>query len=141
LHTNIMLKQFIEQLTLDLGLEQALDANEDGSYSLHFEPDIDVTLREHSDSIILFNTKLGLLPSHNVEEYLLKTMTANLFGRETGGAILGLDNEGKRVVLLDFLLEEQNYNVFHERLEDFVNYAEAWRQETIDFSEQQNVEE
>lgn len=136
-----MLKQFIEQLTLDLGLEQALDANDDGSYSLRFEPDIDVTLKENLNSIILFNTELCSLPSHNTEEYLLKVMSANLLGRETGGAILGLDNEGARVVLLDFLFEIQNYNIFHERLEDFVNYAEAWRQETIDFSEQQNAEE
>ena len=136
-----MLKQFIEQLSTDMGFEQALDANEDGSYSLRLEPDIDVTLRESSDSDIQFYTNIAELPELNREDFLLKVMRANLFGRETGGAALGLDTEGKRVVLLDFLPDEQNYRMFHERLEDFVNYAEAWRQETIEFIEQQEVEE
>ena len=136
-----MLKQFIEQLSIDLGFEQALDANQDGSYSLRLEPDLDVILREAPDSAIMLYTKLTELPTRNTEDFLLKAMVANLFGRETGGAALGLDNEGKRVVLLDFLIEENNYRIFHERLEDFVNYADAWRQETKEFSEQQNAGE
>lgn len=137
LRADMMLKQFVEQLKQDMGLEQALDANEDGSYSLRLEADIDITLKEDPDSVIMFYTKIAELPSHNAEEFLLKTMIANLFGRETGGAALGLDNEAKRVVLLDFLPEEHNYRTFHDRLEDFVNYADAWRQETTEFSEQQ----
>jgi hypothetical protein len=136
-----MLKQFIERLSVDMGYEQPLDANEDGSYSLRLEPDIDVTLKESPDLMIMFYTKVAELPVRSTEEYLLKAMCANLFGRETGGAALGLDREAKRVVLLDFLSESQNYRVFHDRLEDFVNYVEAWRQETIEFSEQQNEAE
>jgi Tir chaperone protein (CesT) family len=137
-----MLKQFIEQLSSDMGFEQALDANEDGSYSLRLEPAIDIHLQESSDATIMLQTKVAKLPSRKTEEFLLKAMIANLFGRETGGAALGLDKEGKEILLLDFLLEEKNYRVFHERLEDFVNYADAWRQETIGFSEQQDeVEE
>ncbi len=129
-----MLPQFITQLKTDLGLEQALDANEDGSFSLRFEPEIDVLVKEDQDAVISFFTKLADLPQLQVEEYLLRTMIANLFGRETGGSILGLDNEGKRVVLLDFLEREHNYTNFRDRLEDFVNYAEAWRLETVEFS-------
>jgi hypothetical protein len=135
-----MLKQFIEQLSIDMGFEQALDANEDGSYSLRLEPDIDVNLREGTDQAIMFHSKLAELPVHNTEDFLVKVMIANLFGRETGGAALGLDNEGKKVVLMDFLLNEENYRHFHDRLEDFVNYVEAWRQETLEFSEKQNAE-
>ena len=134
------LKQFIGQLSTDLRFEQALDANEDGSYSVRLEPDIDVTLRENLDSTILLYVKLAELPTERTEEYLHKAMVANLFGREIGGAVLGLDNEGKRVVLLDFLSEGMTYRLFHERLEDFVNYADAWRQQTIEFVENE-VEE
>lgn len=136
-----MLKQFIEQLTIDMGFEQALDANEDGSYSLRLEPNIDITLRESLDSTILFYTRVTELPSINRENYLLKAMIANLFGRETGGAALGLDSEGKKVVLVDFLPEGRNYRMFYERLEDFANYAEVWRDETIEFIEQQEAGE
>jgi hypothetical protein len=131
-----MLKQFIEQLSIDMGYEQALAANEDGSYSLRLEPDIDLTVKEDAASVIMFYTKIAELPSKNTEEFLLRAMSSNLFGRETGEAALGLDNECKRVVLMDFLIEEQSYRIFHERLEDFVNYADAWRQETIEFAAQ-----
>jgi len=136
-----MLKQFIEQLSIDMGFEQALEANEDGSYSLRLEPDINVILKEGENQSVLLYAKVAELPTHNTEEFLVKLMTANLLGRETGGAALGLDNEGKRVVLLDFLVEENNYRRFYERLEDFVNYVEAWSHETIEFSEKQHAEE
>ncbi|HEY4831804.1 MAG TPA: type III secretion system chaperone, partial [Waddliaceae bacterium] len=86
---DMMLKQFIEQLSTDMGFEQALEANEDGSYSLRLESDIDITLRESTDSIIQFYTKIAELPARNTDEFLLKAMSANLFGRETGGAALG----------------------------------------------------
>lgn len=132
-----MLKHFIEKLITDLGFEQDLDANEDGSYSLLLEPDIDITLKETSEAFIKFQTQVAELPTSNTEGYLTKLMVANLFGRETGGAALGVDSEGKKVVLVDFLVEEQDYRIFHDRLEDFVNYAEAWRQETIEFIEQE----
>jgi hypothetical protein len=127
------LKQFIEQLTIDLQSEQALDANEDGSYSLHLEPDIHVTLKEAGNAYIMLHTRVADFPPNDVEQYLLGTMIGNLFGRETGGALLGLDKEGKQVVMLDFLPQEMNYRTFHECLEDFVNYTESWRQETIEF--------
>jgi hypothetical protein len=135
------LKQFIEKLSIDLGFEQALEANEDGSYSLRLEPEIDVTIKEHGEQNILFYTKVADMPQMHAEDFLLKTLAANLFGRETGGAMLGLDREGKKVVMLDLLIEEQNYHTFHDRLEDFVNYVDAWRQETVEFSEQHNEAE
>lgn len=134
------LKQFVERLRQDLGFEQALEANEDGTYSLRLEPDIDVTLKEDPDSI-MFYTRLAELPSRNQEAFLTQAMIANLFGKETGGAALGLDNEGERVVLLDFIASGLTYKAFHEKLEDFVNYADAWRQETREFSKKQHEAE
>ncbi len=62
-------------------------------------------------------------------------MTANLFGRETGGGILGLDREGKKVTLLTFLSEGLSYRDFRDNLEDFLNYADAWKAETTEFVE------
>ncbi len=129
------LKQYIEKLSTDMGFEQALEAKEDGSYSLRFDPGLDITVRENSESIIQFHTKLAPLPKDRTDEYLMQAMTANLFGRETGETALGLDQEGKHVVLVDFLTENETYHTFYEQLEKFVNYAEAWRQETLDFIE------
>lgn len=132
-----MLKQFIDQLSTNMGFQQPLEANEDGSYSLRLDPDLDITLKESGDNAILFHTQLAELPARNREDFLLKTMVANLLGRETGGAALGLDREGKKLVLVDFLSDHQDYRAFHERLEEFANYAEVWREETREFVEQQ----
>ncbi len=132
-----MLKQFIEQLSADIGFEQSLAPNEDGSYSLHLEPDLHISLRENPESGITLYTVTVLLPEENTEAFLLKIMAANLFGRETGGSTLGLNKEGKRVVLLNFLPQQLTYREFHDYLEDFVNYAESWRVETIEFVKQE----
>lgn len=127
------LKQYIEQLSTDMGFEQALEAKEDGSYSLRLEPNIDVILSETSTMAIQFQTTLADLPKTSTEDFLLRAMTANLFGRETGGAAVGLDAEGQKVILVDFLSEHATYPVFYARIEEFVNYAEAWALETVNF--------
>jgi len=131
-----MLKQFVDQLSADMGMSESLGVNDDGSYSLHLEPDLHISLRENPDSGISMFTVVAPLPEEKREEFLLKTMIANLFGRETGGAALGLDKDGKKITLLAFLPLQVNYRDFHDFLEDFVNYADAWRIETTDFIEQ-----
>lgn len=127
-------KQFIHQLSTDMGFEQVLEANQDGSYSFRIEPNIDVTMRENAEAFILFHTLVADLPAQKEEEFLLNAMIANLFGRETGGAVLGVDQEGKKVVLVDSLPSNETYRTFYNRLEDFVNYADAWRLETTAFN-------
>lgn len=127
-------KQFIQQLSTDMGFEQVLEANQDGSYSFRCEPNIDVTMRENAEAAIQFHTLVADLPAQREEEFLLHAMIANLFGRETGGAVLGVDQEGKKVVLVDSLPSSETYRAFYDRLEDFVNYADAWRLETTTFN-------
>ena len=129
-----MLKQFIEQLSTDMGFEQALESNDDGSYSLRVEPDIDITLKEYPEATISFHTQLAPLPASGTEDFLFLANVANLLGKETGGAFLGLDSAGKQIVMRALLFEEPSYRVFHERLEEFANYADVWRLETIEFT-------
>ncbi|MEZ5315311.1 MAG: type III secretion system chaperone [Chlamydiales bacterium] len=126
-----MLKQLIDQLSLDL--EEPLNANHDGSYSLYFEPDLELSVRENIDLTISFFTVLSLLPEAKTEAFLLKMMVGNLFGRETGGSILGLTKDGKKITFLRFLPKDLDYKDFHDYLEDFLNYAEAWKIEATEF--------
>jgi len=130
-----MLNTFAKQLSTDMGFEQELEAKDDGTYSLRIEPDIEISIIENREGGILFWTKIAELPQNNIEEFLLRVMTANLFGRETGGSALGLDSEGKKLVLQDFLSEQVTYSEFYEHLEDFANYADIWRQRTMESSE------
>jgi hypothetical protein len=129
-----MLKRFLEQLNEDLKLE-ALAPNEDGSYSLRLEPALHLTLKEAAEANITIVSTLAPLPATKIEDFFLRLMCANLFGRETGGAALGIDREEKNLVLVH-VLPQLTYRDFHERLEDFANFAEAWRQEAVTYSQE-----
>ncbi|NGX55580.1 MAG: hypothetical protein KR126chlam2_01217 [Chlamydiae bacterium] len=128
-----MLKRFFEQLSKEMGLAKPLVSNEEGSYSLFLESDLEISLRENAESGITLFTVVAPLPAGKNEEYMLMLMTANLLGRETGGCALGLDKAGKNVTLTTFLSEELNYKQFHEALESFANYTDSWREETTEF--------
>jgi hypothetical protein len=135
-----MLKQFMQLLSSDIQNEQPLAPNEDGSYSLQLEPALNVIFRETAGEAIMLYTALASMPKKKTEEFLLLAMSANLFGRETGGSALGLDSEAKKVVLLNFLPKSINYNDFHDALEDFVNYADVWSVEIANFIETKSGE-
>ncbi len=126
-----MLKRFIEQLTKDLDLEDSVSVDQAGVFSLHFEPQLDVTLKEVSDSKLCLRASLALVPKKDRAEFLERVMGANLFGKETGRAVLGMEKES--LILKQFVLDDLNYGQFRDCLEEFVNYAEAWREETVNF--------
>lgn len=135
-----MLKQFMQQLSDDIQMQQPLAPNADGSYSLQLEPAVDISFRETSSGSIMLHAFLGNMPQAKKENFLLLAMSANLFGRETGGSALGLDKEGKKIVLLNFLSQSATYREFHDALEDFVNYADAWSGEIAQFVKTQREE-
>lgn len=132
-----MLKKFIDQLSKDLDMRDFITDNKDGSYMLDFEKDLHISAKESRESGISLYATIGQKPRTRLEEFLLKTMTANLFGRETGGAILGLDVDGNKVVMVRFLPDKTNYKDFHDHLEEFVNYVEAWKIDTFEFTKQE----
>lgn len=125
-----MLNRFIEQLSKELRWSQPIEKEEDGSYHLLFEPNLNVNLKQTSDSQVTFSSNLGGVPEEKQEEFFLKLMKANLLGRETGGGFLGLNAEGKEVTFLFFLLGSISYKTFKDALEDFINYADVWKDET-----------
>lgn len=128
-----MLKQFIELLTRDLDFSEPIAPEEDGTYFVMLEPQLQISLRENVESGITLFTTLAPLPNQKTEEFLHYAMSSNLFGKETGGGFLGLDREGKQVTFTYFLPQQVTYKEFHSVLEDFANYAESWRLETTEF--------
>ncbi len=77
----------------------------------------------------MFSCILGPFPKAKEDEFLLTMMTGNLFGKETFGATLGLDPEGKKIVLSREVDRRVNYPEFKETLEDFFHVVTFWRQE------------
>lgn len=124
-----MLKEFIAQLSKDFGLSHPLEGEEGGSYQMAFSPSLKVSVKE-TETHFVFYAKLGPLPEQDTNAWIEVLMKANLLGKETGGAQLGLDAEGKEMTFTRFLMGPVSYQEFHEAIEDFVNYAESWQTET-----------
>ncbi len=129
-----MLARFMEQLSSDFGFADPLAPNEDGSYSIAFEPKIQVLLAENREEMIKLDSVLTSLPKEQKDDYLLHAMSGNLFGEQTAANIVGLDGEGKNVTLSRFVYPEATYPQFKDALEEFLNYAEVWRLEAKAFA-------
>lgn len=56
-------------------------------------------------------------------------MEASLFGLETGGAILGLDDN--HIVLLKKISADVSYEDFQDYLETFINFSESWQNDLV----------
>jgi hypothetical protein len=56
-------------------------------------------------------------------------MEANLFGRGTRGAAIGLNEEGKLLTLSLELDYNNSFKEFKENLEDFISVIDFWRTE------------
>ncbi|NEX17294.1 MAG: hypothetical protein C1943_11830 [Halochromatium sp.] len=108
-----------------------LAANQDGMIRLAFEGGIDVDIEpetEH-DALHIYTT-LG--PQSEDPAVLSRLLAANLFGKETGGAVIALDDFLKECLLArTFALSTLDPDAFLAALEDFVNYAELWRNRLI----------
>src|SRR3990167_3817062 len=129
-----MAARFVEQLRKELGYTDPCTVSGDGSYIIDVEPDLHVSVMEMPEQWRM-RCILAPLPAAHREEFLKSCMVGNLFGRETGGAALGIDELGESVSLNQFLPIGINYRAFRDAFEDFVNYADAWRRETLVFIE------
>lgn len=76
-----------------------------------------------------FSCVLGECPVQNKEEFLSHVMFANLFGKGTNGAVLGLDENGNLLTLSQTVDYTTNYKAFKEKLEDFASTADFWSEE------------
>lgn len=130
-----MIEQFIKQLRKDLEYEEPSVARDDGSYVIDFEPDLHITVTKHIDGSLRLFCLLAPLPKEKREEFLKSCMVGNLFGLETGGTILGVDDSEKNLCLSCCLPGDLKYREFRDALEDFVNYADVWRQDALVFAE------
>ena len=69
---------------------------------------------------------VGPVPASDSSELQKQLLDGNLFWKDTGGAILGLDREGGRVVVLQSLPAQRISDPeFAAAVEQFVNAAEA----------------
>ena len=124
-----MIDKLIQQLSQELEMEEMIVSQKPGHYILSFEKNIEVEVTQINHAYS-FKGIIKTFPQENVEGFLIKVLEANLFGRGTRGAVIGLNPEGNMLTLSLELDYNSSYKDFKNKLEDFVNVINFWRQET-----------
>lgn len=124
-----MLKELVNQLGHEFTMkEDILTLTPDHThYTLPFE-DIQVEAIQLEHSYLLKGI-IGDCPQENKEAFLMRVMEANLFGKGTRGAAIGLNEEGNLLTLSLELDYNSSYKDFKEKLEDFISVIDFWRKE------------
>ena len=121
-----MLDEFIPKLNKELELK-GFGAPGQESYGLLLD-DTNITISGASSGI-QFIANLGDLPSEEPELFFVKMLRGNLFGQATAEAFLGLDNTSNKIILTYYYPYKLDYRNFKEKLEDFINSIDFWKQE------------
>jgi hypothetical protein len=125
------LVSYTKQLALELELSDNLKSDKPDSYVFTFSKTIDVNIKTISEGFF-FSSDLGLCPEKNSEEFFMLTMHANLFGLGTGGGIIGLNDEGKKLIFSLYYPKKTSYKQFKDLVEDFVNWVDMWLKKSED---------
>jgi len=73
---------------------------------------------------------LGLPPeAESLEPFYTKLLRGNFLGQATMRAALGLDGEGRNVVLSAAIPTVRSYREFRDAIEDFANAVTFWKDE------------
>jgi hypothetical protein len=87
---------------------------------------VNFELDEEAHQLFLY-ASLGSVPEEVPAAFYRELLDGNLFWKDTGGATLGLDREGQRVILHQTVavgrISDTDFKALVER---FVNVAEAW---------------
>ncbi len=129
-----MLDDLMKQLAKDLELdERDLKTEVPGVYAMPIEDNVNVIMRENPQGLF-FTCTLCAMPKSGEEIFYAELLGANLFGQTTRGAVLGLSEDGNRLTLSQLIEYNIKYKEFNEKLEDFLNVADFWRTETINYN-------
>lgn len=126
-----MLEEFLKRLSSETG-SSYIETQKDKEYIFNFLEDIQIDITKIKDTIydtLHFDAKITPLLEEKKEEILTLVMKANLLKQGSGRAIIGLDENEKFLTLCQSMLYEENYELFKETIEDFLNYLIFWEDE------------
>ena len=122
------IERLIEILAKELKIEIP-KKDKNGCFQLKIQALTPISIKELNPGIF-FSAKIMELPKEgNKETLYIYLMKANLLGQGTGGGAIGIDASEKYLTLSQSLPFEVNYEVFHDTLEDFLNYIDYWKEE------------
>jgi hypothetical protein len=124
-----MLETFIQQLDQELHLHEQISTVEPGHYKLTFDTlEIDAEIRPPHNHYLF----TGTIGKRSLDEkVLIKLMEANLFGKGTLGATLGLKEDESALMLVREVDANASYKEWRDKLEDFLNILEFWQKQAL----------
>jgi hypothetical protein len=123
-----MLDTFMQQLMKEMEIEGSLATEVPGVYAIPIAESGSLFITSVPRGFTL-RCQFAFIKPENEETFYTHALQANLFGEGTEGSILGIDSEGKQLILsreIDYNLE---YKEFREIIEDFLNSVDFWREE------------
>ncbi|MCP5492516.1 MAG: type III secretion system chaperone [Chlamydiales bacterium] len=121
-----MLDHHLSALYKELGLDKEPEKADDKSYIIAISAKAQMHVWDLFPGF-LFKAVLGPLPNEEVEEHLIYYSKANLVGQGTGRCRIGLDADGKQLVMVMHDPEDISYQGFKERTEEFANFVDYWK--------------
>ncbi len=123
-----MFSDYISRLVQELQLQNVPQLSSgQSSFGLELKSS-PITIYDAAPGIRI-DSKLGPLPQVQTDQFMAKMLQGNFLGQLTRKAALGLNEEGKEVILTLFLPVVRNYREFRDNLEDFVNTVAFWKDE------------
>jgi len=119
---NHLLTQLASELQISLSLEEKLSR-----YTLALSNDLSLDFKE-LDPGFYCSSRIAALPQDSsLEDLYILCMRANFLGQGTKGSVISIDESVKHFVFSHTVVEEMNYRLFKETIEDFVNYLNYWK--------------
>lgn len=124
-----MIETFVRQLGQELEMNDIITEPDPGHFQLPFEDNMDVEITLSPQGHYYFKSTIAPIPQTNVESFFQKAMDANLYGRGTRGAVIGLNDTGEILILSMELDQITMYKDWRDKLQDFVTILNFWRDE------------
>ncbi len=128
-----MLDDHMKQLARDFELTAPFASEVPGVYTIPLEQGVSISIANSPQGGYYISCPCVEIPTTKEEEFFNYMMLANLFGQGTNGSVLGMSNEGQKLVLSHEIDHELNYVDFRNVLEDFINSVDFWREEVLNY--------
>lgn len=125
-----MLDDHMKKLQKEMELTQPLNTDLPGVYALPLEEGLTVIVTSMGSGCVLTCNMIAC-PKQREEDFYSTALLGDLFGQGTGGAVLGLSEDGNMLTLSKAIDYNIEYKDFKDLLEDFINSVDFWRQEVL----------
>jgi len=121
---NCLIDTLAEELKVDIISRK----DESGEFQLQIPYVIPISIKELKPGVFISAKILSLPETGNRELIYVHLMSENLLGKRTGGGAVGIDPLEKHLTLSFSCSSELTYEIFREKLEDFLNIANYWKE-------------